>query len=55
MTGTTIQTMQALLALTKPRIILLVLFTALPVMAMGTAGWPCDRVECQVRVKIERK
>jgi len=34
------QTMRALLALTKPRIILLVLFTGLPVMAMGTAGWP---------------
>ena len=34
------QTMLALLALTKPRIILLVLFTGLPVMAMGNAGWP---------------
>jgi len=32
--------MLALLALTKPRIILLVLFTGLPVMAMGSAGWP---------------
>jgi protoheme IX farnesyltransferase len=32
--------MLALLALTKPRIILLVLFTGLPVMAMGQMGWP---------------
>ena len=40
MTQSVTQTMLALLALTKPRIILLVLFTGLPVMAMGSAGWP---------------
>lgn len=40
MAHSTIQTMLALLALTKPRIILLVLFTGLPVMAMGHMGWP---------------
>jgi protoheme IX farnesyltransferase len=40
MTHSVSQTMLALLALTKPRIILLVLFTGLPVMAMGSAGWP---------------
>ena len=34
------QTMRSFLALTKPRILLLVIFTALPVMAMSTGGWP---------------
>jgi protoheme IX farnesyltransferase len=40
LTHSVTQTLTALLALTKPRIILLVLFTGLPVMVIGTAGWP---------------
>jgi protoheme IX farnesyltransferase len=33
-------TFRSYLALTKPRILLLVIFTALPVMAMAAGGWP---------------
>ena len=33
-------TLRAFLELTKPRILLLVIFTALPVMAMASGGWP---------------
>jgi protoheme IX farnesyltransferase len=40
MTQSATSTALALLALTKPRIILLVLFTGLPVMAMSAQGWP---------------
>jgi protoheme IX farnesyltransferase len=34
------QTLHAYVELTKPRILLLVIFTGLPVMAMATEGWP---------------
>jgi protoheme IX farnesyltransferase len=34
------QTLHAYVELTKPRILLLVIFTGLPVMAMATDGWP---------------
>ena len=34
------QTLRAYAELTKPRILLLVIFTGLPVMAMATEGWP---------------
>jgi protoheme IX farnesyltransferase len=36
----TIPTLRSYAELTKPRILLLVIFTALPVMAMATEGWP---------------
>jgi protoheme IX farnesyltransferase len=36
----TTQTIRAFVELTKPRILLLVIFTGLPVMAMATEGWP---------------
>ena len=34
------QTLRAYVELTKPRILLLVIFTGLPVMAMANGGWP---------------
>ncbi len=40
MTTPTAQTLHAYVALTKPRILLLVIFTGLPAMAMATGGWP---------------
>ncbi len=40
MTLTPAQTLHAYVELTKPRILLLVIFTGLPVMAMATEGWP---------------
>jgi protoheme IX farnesyltransferase len=43
MTTSATQTLRALIELTKPRILLLVIFTALPVMAMAAEGWPSAR------------
>jgi len=40
MTIPTAQTLRAYAELTKPRILLLVIFTGLPVMAMAAGGWP---------------
>jgi len=40
MTMPAILTLRSYVELTKPRILLLVIFTALPVMAMATEGWP---------------
>jgi len=40
MTMSPSQTLHAYVELTKPRILLLVIFTGLPVMAMATEGWP---------------
>jgi protoheme IX farnesyltransferase len=40
MTMTASQTLRAYVDLTKPRILLLVIFTGLPVMAMASEGWP---------------
>jgi len=34
------QILRAYVELTKPRILLLVIFTGLPVMAMAAEGWP---------------
>src|SRR5439155_25258535 len=36
----TLQTVRGYVALTKPRILLLVLFTGLPAMGMAAGGWP---------------
>jgi heme o synthase len=40
MTMPPVQTLRAYVELTKPRILLLVIFTGLPVMAMAAEGWP---------------
>ena len=40
MTPPPTQTLRAYVELTKPRILLLVIFTGLPVMAMANEGWP---------------
>jgi protoheme IX farnesyltransferase len=40
MTPQPTQTLRAYVELTKPRILLLVIFTGLPVMAMANEGWP---------------
>jgi protoheme IX farnesyltransferase len=40
MTMPAAQTLRSYIELTKPRILLLVIFTGLPVMAMATEGWP---------------
>ena len=40
MTMPPVQTLRSYIELTKPRILLLVIFTGLPVMAMATEGWP---------------
>jgi len=40
MTMSSTQTLRAFFELTKPRILLLVIFTGLPVMVMATEGWP---------------
>jgi len=40
MADAALQTLRGYVALTKPRILLLVIFTALPVMAMASDGWP---------------
>jgi len=40
MADAALQTLRGYLALTKPRILLLVIFTGLPVMGMAAGGWP---------------
>ena len=35
-----VETLRGYVALTKPRILLLVIFTGLPVMLMGSGAWP---------------
>jgi protoheme IX farnesyltransferase len=40
MAATRLDTLRGYVALTKPRILMLVIFTALPVMAMAAGGWP---------------
>jgi len=46
MAALAMQTLRGYLALTKPRILLLVIFTGLPVMGMAAGGWPDAGFAC---------
>jgi protoheme IX farnesyltransferase len=47
-----LQTVRSYVALTKPRILLLVIFTALPALVMAGEGWPGAGVACAVLLGI---
>ena len=52
MAALALQTVRGYVALTKPRILLLVIFTALPVMAMAAEGWPGTAFACATLLGI---
>jgi protoheme IX farnesyltransferase len=52
MAALAMQTVRGYLALTKPRILLLVIFTGLPVMGMAAGGWPDAGFACATLLGI---
>jgi protoheme IX farnesyltransferase len=52
MAALAMQTVRGYLALTKPRILLLVIFTGLPVMSMAAGGWPSAGFTCATLLGI---
>jgi protoheme IX farnesyltransferase len=50
--ATAIQAIRGYVALTKPRILLLVIFTGLPVMGMASQGWPSAGFVCATLLGI---
>ena len=52
MAALAVQTARGYLALTKPRILPLVLFTGLPVMSMAAGGWPEPGLACATLLGI---
>lgn len=52
MTAWALETLRGYVALTKPRILLLVIFTGLPVLLMAAGGWPGTLFACSVLLGI---